>query len=78
MIRRLHIQGWRAFDEVSLDLTDGLTFVVAENGVGMTSLVQAAAHTDDARGGGHLVAAVHQVPSTWTVRPPTMVLCARP
>jgi DNA repair exonuclease SbcCD ATPase subunit len=43
MIRRLYIQGWRAFDEVTLDLTDGLTFVVAENGVGKTSLVQAAA-----------------------------------
>ncbi len=43
MIRRLHIQGWRAFDEVTLELTGGLTFVVAENGVGKTSLVQAAA-----------------------------------
>src|SRR6188508_2042997 len=43
MIRRLHIQGWRAFDRLTLDLADGLTFVVAENGVGKTSLVQAAA-----------------------------------
>ena len=43
MIRRLSIQGWRAFDRVTLELTDGLTFVVAENGVGKTSLVQAAA-----------------------------------
>jgi hypothetical protein len=43
MIRRLSIEGWRAFDRVTLELTDGLTFVVAENGVGKTSLVQAAA-----------------------------------
>jgi DNA repair exonuclease SbcCD ATPase subunit len=42
MIRRLHIRGWRAFEDLTLDLTDGLTFVVAENGVGKTSLVQAA------------------------------------
>jgi hypothetical protein len=43
MIRRLHLQGWRAFDDLTLELSDGLTFVVAENGVGKTSLVQAAA-----------------------------------
>src|SRR5262245_44117523 len=43
MIRRLYVQGWRAFDRLTLDLSDGLTFVVAENGVGKTSLVQAAA-----------------------------------
>jgi DNA repair exonuclease SbcCD ATPase subunit len=43
MIRRLRIEGWRAFDDVTLDLGPGLTFVVAENGVGKTSLVQAAA-----------------------------------
>ncbi|MGE5828064.1 MAG: AAA family ATPase [Micromonosporaceae bacterium] len=43
MIRRLNIEGWRAFADLSLDLGEGLTFVVAENGVGKTSLVQAAA-----------------------------------
>ncbi len=43
MIRQLHLHGWRAFDDLSLELTDGLTFVVAQNGVGKTSLVQAAA-----------------------------------
>jgi DNA repair exonuclease SbcCD ATPase subunit len=43
MIRRLHLRGWRAFDDLTLELTGGLTFVVAENGVGKTSLVQAAA-----------------------------------
>jgi DNA repair exonuclease SbcCD ATPase subunit len=42
MIRRLHAHGWRAFDDVTLELDEGLTFVVAENGVGKTSLVQAA------------------------------------
>jgi recombinational DNA repair ATPase RecF len=43
VIRRLHLQGWRAFEDLTVDLDDGLTFVVAENGVGKTSLVQAAA-----------------------------------
>lgn len=43
MIRRLHVRGWRAFDELNLELNDGVTFVVAENGVGKTSLVEAAA-----------------------------------
>lgn len=43
MIRHLHVQGWRAFEDLELDLRDGVTFVVAENGVGKTSLVQAAA-----------------------------------
>lgn len=43
MIRRLRVQGWRAFEDLSLDLAPGLTFVVAENGVGKTSLIQAAA-----------------------------------
>lgn len=43
MIRRLHIEGWRAFEDLKLELDDGVTFIVAENGVGKTSLVQAAA-----------------------------------
>ncbi len=43
MIRRLHIRGWRAFDDLAIDLGEGVTFVIAENGVGKTSLVQAAA-----------------------------------
>jgi DNA repair exonuclease SbcCD ATPase subunit len=42
MIRRLHIEGWRAFEHLTLDLADGVTFVVAENGIGKTSLIQAA------------------------------------
>jgi DNA repair exonuclease SbcCD ATPase subunit len=43
VIRRLHLQGWRAYEDLTVDLDDGLTFVVAENGVGKTSLMQAAA-----------------------------------
>lgn len=43
MIRRLHLQGWRAFEDLTLSLEEGLTFVVAENGVGKTSLMEAAA-----------------------------------
>src|SRR5439155_19835482 len=43
MIRRLHVRGWRAFEKLDLELNDGVTFVIAENGVGKTSLVEAAA-----------------------------------
>ena len=43
MIRRLHVEGWRAFADLDLHLDEGVTFIVAENGVGKTSLVQAAA-----------------------------------
>jgi DNA repair exonuclease SbcCD ATPase subunit len=42
MIRRLHVEGWRAFDRLSLELDPGVTFVVAENGIGKTSLIEAA------------------------------------
>jgi DNA repair exonuclease SbcCD ATPase subunit len=42
MIRRLRVEGWRAFDRLSLDLEPGVTFVVAENGIGKTSLIEAA------------------------------------
>jgi DNA repair exonuclease SbcCD ATPase subunit len=43
MIRSLHVEGWRVFADLDLQLDDGVTFIVAENGVGKTSLVQAAA-----------------------------------
>jgi len=42
MIRRLQIEGWRAFDRLTLELDPGCTFVVAENGIGKTSLIEAA------------------------------------
>lgn len=43
MIRRLVLEGWRAYDRLELDLEPGTTFVVARNGVGKTSLVEGAA-----------------------------------
>ena len=43
MIRRLRLHGWRSFEEQSLDIGPGLTFVLAENGIGKTSLIEAAA-----------------------------------
>jgi DNA repair exonuclease SbcCD ATPase subunit len=42
MIRRLHVEGWRAFEHLTLELDEGVTFVVAENGIGKTSLIEAA------------------------------------
>lgn len=42
MIRRLHVEGWRAFEQLTLEFDAGVTFVVAENGVGKTSLIDAA------------------------------------
>ncbi len=41
MIRRLQVESWRAFDRLSLELKPGVTFVVAENGIGKTSLIEA-------------------------------------
>ncbi len=43
MIRRLHLRGWRSFEEQSLTIGPGVTFVLADNGVGKTSLIEAAA-----------------------------------
>lgn len=43
MIKRLTLTNWRAYNELDLQLTDGTTFVVAPNGVGKTSIVEAAA-----------------------------------
>lgn len=42
MIRELRVHGWRAFDRLRLPLQPGVTFVVADNGIGKTSLIQAA------------------------------------
>lgn len=42
MIRELRVEGWRAFDRLTLQLDAGVTFVVADNGIGKTSLIQAA------------------------------------
>ena len=42
MIRELRVEGWRAFDRLTLKLDAGVTFVVADNGIGKTSLIQAA------------------------------------
>jgi len=43
VIRRLHLRGWRSFEDQSLEIGAGVTFVLAENGVGKTSLIEAAA-----------------------------------
>lgn len=43
MIRRLRLENWRAYDKLDVEFGRGTTFVVAPNGVGKTSLVEAAA-----------------------------------
>lgn len=43
MISTLALTGWRAYDEVEIDFEPGVTFVVARNGIGKTSLLQGAA-----------------------------------
>ena len=45
MIRYLELRNWRAFNKVALHLSEGTTFVVAENGIGKTSLLRGAAWT---------------------------------
>lgn len=68
MIRRIRLQHWRAYDKLDLSLTHAVTFLVAPNGVGKSSLVEAVrwallgAPEDRARGravrGGHDSASV--------------------
>lgn len=41
MIRRIHLANWRAYQRLDLDLVKPVTFVVAPNGVGKTSLIEA-------------------------------------
>ena len=43
MIRRLTLQNWRTYEDITLDLGPGTTFIVAPNGIGKTSLMEAAA-----------------------------------
>ena len=42
MIRRLKLRNWRNYEDVTVEFEAGTTFVVASNGVGKTSLVEAA------------------------------------
>jgi DNA repair exonuclease SbcCD ATPase subunit len=42
VIRRLRLTNWRNYEDVSISFEQGTTFVVASNGVGKTSLVEAA------------------------------------
>lgn len=42
MIRRLTLQDWRTYQNLDLELGPGTTFIVAPNGVGKTSLMEAA------------------------------------
>jgi DNA repair exonuclease SbcCD ATPase subunit len=41
MITHIHIRDWRNYEELDLDLGPGATFIVAPNGVGKTSFVEA-------------------------------------
>jgi DNA repair exonuclease SbcCD ATPase subunit len=41
VIRRVHLEHWRAYEDLDLPLTHPVTFVVAPNGVGKSSLVEA-------------------------------------
>lgn len=41
MIRRISLTNWRAYERLDLELTKPVTFIVAPNGVGKTSLIEA-------------------------------------
>lgn len=43
MITRVLLRNWRGYEKLSLDLGPGLTFVIADNGVGKSSLVNGVA-----------------------------------
>lgn len=40
MIRRIQLKNWKAYDSLDIELKEGATFVVAQNGVGKSSLIQ--------------------------------------
>lgn len=42
MIRKLRLSNWRAYESAVIPFDDGTTFVVAPNGIGKTSLIEAA------------------------------------
>jgi DNA repair exonuclease SbcCD ATPase subunit len=42
VIRRLTLRNWRAYEHLTLDFEPGVTFVVAPNGVGKSSIVEGA------------------------------------
>jgi DNA repair exonuclease SbcCD ATPase subunit len=42
VIRRLTLRNWRAYEHLALDFEPGVTFVVAPNGVGKSSIVEGA------------------------------------
>lgn len=42
MIRRIMLTNWRAYEHLNLELRPGTTFVVARNGIGKSSLIEAA------------------------------------
>lgn len=41
MIRHISLHNWKAFEHLELDLPQGTSFIVARNGIGKTSLLQA-------------------------------------
>jgi DNA repair exonuclease SbcCD ATPase subunit len=43
MIRRLVLKNWRNYEDIDLEFGPGTTFIVAPNGIGKTSLMEAAA-----------------------------------
>lgn len=43
MIRRLTLRNWRSYEDITLDFSRGTTFIVAPNGIGKSSLMEAAA-----------------------------------
>src|SRR5258708_2846090 len=43
MIRRLTLTNWRAYEQVTLELEPGTTFIVARSGMGKSSLIEGAA-----------------------------------
>ncbi|HEY7824371.1 MAG TPA: ATP-binding protein, partial [Acidimicrobiia bacterium] len=43
MIQHLHLENWKSYDSLDIDFSAGTTFVVAPNGVGKTSIVEALA-----------------------------------
>jgi len=58
MIRRLVLTNWRAYEHVTLDLEPGVTFIIARNGIGKSSLIEGATWALYGDAGGRPVDAI--------------------
>lgn len=72
MIESLELHNWRAYENLQLELQPGVTFIVAPNGVGKSSIIEGARFAlygvEPSRGGHHKADASGETTATVTLR----------